>query len=156
MKKDKNRLVVGSRAWADTIPEWLLEEIKAERLMLGMASIINPEAEKVGDAEVCAYLMTASLEAPLGSDYTSIYVYLTAKLMERQGKDIPDFAAEQLKRGLSSYEEMELRDLRYTIYQKRGGDIDTPILNVLRELKKGKLKEPYPEQMTLFEEMRNV
>lgn len=157
MKKDKNRLVVGSASWTDTIPKWLLEEIKAERLMLGMGAIASPEAEQVGDAEICAYLMTASLEAPLGSDYTNIYVYLTAHVLKRQRKKgIPDFMTEQLERGLSPDEERTLQDLRHTIYRKRGGDIDTPILNVLRQLKNGTCKEPDTQQTTLFEEVHHV
>ena len=35
----KNRLVVGDMSWADVIPEWLLDEIKAERLIYGLAGI---------------------------------------------------------------------------------------------------------------------
>ena len=50
MEKSKNRLVVGDATWADIIPDWLLEEIKAERLIYGLAGIANPEVPKVGDA----------------------------------------------------------------------------------------------------------
>ena len=56
----KNRLVVGDMSWADMIPDWLLEEIKHERIIYGLAGISNPEAPKIGDAEVIAYLMTAT------------------------------------------------------------------------------------------------
>ncbi len=50
--KEKNRLVVGIASWADTFPDWILAGVREERLFLGIASMINPEVEKVGDAEV--------------------------------------------------------------------------------------------------------
>jgi hypothetical protein len=100
---------------------------------------------------MCAYLMTASFEAPLTSRYTNIYVYLTARLLKRHGKKIPDFAMEQLTRGLSQDEERELRHLRNTIYQKRGGDIDTPVLNAMRKLKNSGSEKQATEQPSLFD-----
>ena len=132
----KNRLVVGDASWADIIPDWLLEEIKHERIIYGLAGIANPEAPKVGDAEVAAYLMTASMRAPMPGEYVEVYIYLTARLMKRQGKELPDFMAEKLERGLTQYEEYTLKDLKSDIYRKRGGEIDTPLLNVMRAFKK--------------------
>jgi len=48
----KNRLVVADSGWAETLPDWLIKEVKAERLMYGLASITNPNCPKVGDAEM--------------------------------------------------------------------------------------------------------
>jgi len=132
----KNRLVVGDASWADMIPDWLLEEIKHERIIYGLAGISNPEAPKIGDAEVAAYLMTASMRAPMPSEYVEIYTFLTAKVMKRQGKELPDFMAEKLERGLTQQEEYELKELRSMLFDKRGGEIDTPLLNVMRSFKK--------------------
>ena len=147
----KNRLVVGDASWADMIPDWLLEEIKAERLIYGLAEIANPEAPKIGDAEVAAYLMTASMRAPMPSEYVEVYIYLTARLMKRQGKELPDFMAEKLERGLTQQEEYDLKELRSMLFDKRGGEIDTLLLNVMRSLRKeidGKESDP---QLSLFE-----
>ncbi len=132
----KNRLVVGDMSWADIIPDWLLEEIKHERIIYGLAGIANPEAPKIGDAEVTAYLMTASMRAPMPGEYVEVYTYLTARLMKRQGKELPDFMAEKLERGLTQYEEYTLNNIRGDIYRARGGEIDTPLLNVMRSFKK--------------------
>ncbi len=135
MKKTKeNRLVVGSKAWADVIPEWLLEEIQFERITLGLLNLIKPDSQKVGDAEVIAYLMTASLNAPLPFELTEIYTYLAAKIMKRKKKKIDKFMQDKLERGLSEYERTELERLRNTIYKQRGGDISHPLLDVLREM----------------------
>ena len=137
MKKQKqNRLVVGSLAWADTIPEWLLNEVKAERMLLGLGSIINPEIEKVGDAETIVYLMTASLRQPLSREHTEIYVYLTAKLMKKRDKEVTEeIMNKKLEQGLTDYETQELKKLKQMLYEKRGGDIDNPLLNMLRSFK---------------------
>ena len=146
----KNRLVVGDASWADMIPDWLLEEIKAERLIYGLAEIANPEAPKVGDAEVIAYLMTASMRAPMPSEYVEIYTYLTAKVMKRQGKELPDFMAEKLERGLTQYEEHTLENIKGDIYRARGGEIDTPLLNVMRAFKKEIGRKKDEPQLSLF------
>ena len=132
----KNRLIVGDMCWADTIPEWLLNEVKAERLIYGLVGLINPDAPRVGDAELCVYLYTASLRAPMYDEHNQIYIYLVAKLMRKQGKELQDFMQEKLDRGLSLDEERELKALKDMIYSRRGGDINHPVLNFMREWKK--------------------
>ena len=107
----ENRLIVGDKSWADTIPEWLLDEVKAERLIYGLVGLINPDAPRVGDAELCVYLYTASLRAPMYDEHNQIYIYLVAKLMRKQGKELQDFMQEKLDRGLSLDEERELKAL---------------------------------------------
>ena len=151
----KNRLVVGDASWADMIPDWLLEEIKFERLIYGLATISNPDAPKIGDAEVIAYLMTASMRAPMPSEYVEIYTYLTAKVMKRQGKELPDFMEEKLERGLTQQEEYDLKELRSMIFDKRGGEIDTPLLNVMRTLRKEIDRKKTDPQLSLFERRQN-
>ena len=48
-----NRLVVACADWASSMPDWLLEEVKDERLITTLISLIHDLAdhEKVGDAE---------------------------------------------------------------------------------------------------------
>jgi hypothetical protein len=144
----KNRLVVADAGWAESIPEWLLDAIRAERMIYGLASILKPEKPTVGDAETVAYLMTASMRAPLTHDLAQIYFYLTAKLMERQGKELPDFLKDKLKQGLAPDEERELKDLKADIHRARGGDIDHPLLNAMREFKKRCDREAQRERAT--------
>ena len=136
-QKDKNRLVVGNAQWAKDLPKWLLEEVKTERLMYGLLGITNDEVEKIGDAEVVVYLWTASLYAPMPHNVNQIYFYLSARLMKRRDtKNIPDFLTAKLKEGLNSDQKRELKELRNMIYDKRGGDIDTPLLNIMRQFHK--------------------
>ena len=136
MKTKENKLVVGSMAWSDTIPDWLLEAVRVERMICGLAGIIGkgPEEEQeVGDAEVCVYLYTASLAAPLDSEMTTIYLYLTTKFMQKRKVTIPkDIRVEQLTR----YEQSELSRLKRQLYSKRGGEINHPLFDVMKQLKK--------------------
>ena len=91
------------------IPHWLLEEIKSERIIYGLSGIANSDAPKIGDAEVVAYLMTASMRAPMQSEYVEIHVYLTACIMKKQGRELTDFMGENLERGLTQQEEYDLK-----------------------------------------------
>ena len=124
---------------AESIPEWILEEIKQERILYGMVDIMKG-TKTVGDAEVLAYLYTANLRGPVSHEMAKIYIYLTGKVMQKskglKEDELPDFVREKLKNGLTEYEERELNILKQDLYRKRGEEINTPILNVLRELKK--------------------
>ena len=145
-----NRLVVGDSQWADVIPQWLLDEISAERLIYGLAGLLNPDMPKVGDAEVLAYLMTASLRAPLSHEYAEIYVYLTAKVLEKNGRVIEDFMTEKLEHGLTRDEERLFEELKGNIYRARGGEIDTPLLSAMRDLKKSIMRRKDNPQLSLI------
>ena len=75
-------IIVMPGGWGDTLPAWIKEAITLERL------ISNMEAAKTGvmtgsDAEACAYLYTASLDAPMGHDWSQIYLYIAGKVYER-------------------------------------------------------------------------
>jgi len=138
MKKQNNPtpLVVGDLSWADTIPDWLLNEIKAERMAYGLAKIMDKDVPKVGNAEVCAYLMTSSLRAPLRYEYTEIYIYLTAKVMQKRDTQLEPLFKEKLDKGLTDWEQRELDELKSDIYSKRGGEVNHPLLNIMRDFKK--------------------
>lgn len=144
MKTKENRLVVADSGWAETIPKWILEEIKEERMMGGMIDIIKG-TETVGDAEVLAYLYTANLRGPVSHEMGEIYIYLTGKVMQKskglKEDEMPDFLQEKLKNGLTEDEKRELNILKQDLYRKRGGKINTPLLNILRELKSGRLQQ---------------
>ena len=139
-QQTKNRLVVADAGWAKSIPDWIKEEIKQERIMYGMMDIMK-KTETVGDAEVAAYLYTANLHGPISHELGQIYIYLTGTLMKKvkglKDDDLSDFLQEKLKNGLTDYEKSELECLKRDLYRKRGGKINSPILNILRELGKG-------------------
>lgn len=149
--KEENKLIVADQSWADAIPEWILKEISAERMINGIIGAVEPKKtaqdrvsspnNAVGDAEIVAYLMTASFRAPLNSDFTDIYLYVSAKVMLRAKKiqkeeDLPDFMQEVYKKGLTEWQNSQLEKLRSDIGKTRG-KVTHPIFDVLKELKGG-------------------
>lgn len=132
----ENRLVVADIGWKDMIPEWLIEEIRAERMVLGLAGImknLEPQ-QQVGDAEVLAYLMTESMRQPLSDEHFTIYLYLFNKVMKRVGKEVPDEL--KYEGELDNYHQHILNNLKYEIWKHRGGEISHPLLDIMRKLKK--------------------
>ena len=136
MKYKGNRLIVADAGWAETIPAWLLEDVKSERMTLGLVNIIDSNISAVGDAEICVYLYTLSLRQPLHHEYAEIYLFLAASLMKKRGMSLADFMEEKLQNGLSKEEQRQLEELRNRIYSIRG-DIQHPLFDVLRKMKKG-------------------
>lgn len=139
MKTKQNRLVVADSGWAESIPEW----IKEERMLNGMIGVMTGK-EEVGDAEVLAYLFTANLRGPTTHYLSEVYIYLTGVCMQRYQKikleDLPDFCKEKVKKGLSEDEKREFEELKQDLFKSRGGTISSPLLDILRDLKKRKLK----------------
>jgi len=115
------------------IPEWLLEEVKAERLIYGLACLMDGDRAKVGDAEVAVYLMTASHRDVLSSEHVNIYMYLVTRLFKKRDKEVPE---DIRKDELTEWEEHEFEELKDMIYRSRGGEISHPLLDAMRQLKK--------------------
>lgn len=125
-----NRLVVADSGWAETLPEWLLQEIRDERMVGGLCAMSKGEKDQgVGDAEVVAYLYTLSLKAPISRDMSEIYLSLSSKLLRKRGMPAPEHG------GLDKSQEHELAVLRQELKRLRG-KVSHPILDALRELGK--------------------
>lgn len=115
----RSPIVVSAGGWGDTIPQELKEHITLARLVKNM-EILKGGNKEATIPELCAYLMTASLEAPLGEQWTRIYMFVTGEYMRKWGKkkeeEIPDFMREVK---LDDYDHSELRNLAEWIYRKR-------------------------------------
>ena len=137
-----NKLVVADSGWAEEIPDWLKKEVEAERMVSGFVDAMGKETkEEVGDAEVCLYLFTLNLSRPVSHDTGNIYIYLSSKLCKKQGTELMDFMQKKLDAGLSSDEERELTKLRRDLYRARGGKIESPLFEVLKQFNKKTKKE---------------
>jgi hypothetical protein len=111
-------LVVCPGGWDDTIPDWLRKAVVTER-MIELIVATREGREPTGtDAEACAYMYTASLVAPIGSDWTEIQLYLATKCLQKhqQAREIPeDIKVEEL----SDYRLGLLATLKRDIYRRR-------------------------------------
>lgn len=109
-------IIVFPGGWGDTLPEWLKETITLERLVMNMKALRGEEMTGT-DAEAVAYLMTASLTAPMGEDWTQIYLYLAGKVC-RQWKKV-ELPSDIVVDKIDNYKERELARLKAWIYQTR-------------------------------------
>lgn len=153
MKKsieNANPIIVADAEWAKTIPDWMYKEIQAERMINGICELMGNKKldhkDSVGDCEALVWLMTASSKAPLGAPFTKITIYLIAKVMLKtkrikSEKDLFDFLKDDYKSGLTDYEQQQLDDLKYKIFNSRGGKIKHPVLGFLKEFKKVAMKK---------------
>lgn len=144
------RLVVGDASWAADTPQWILDAVADERMTQGFIELLRPGTlpETVGDAEVLAYLMPASMRAPMHSYYVEIYTWLVARLCKAHGKTILDFMQEKLDKGLTRDEERELDELRRDLWRLRGGKVRSELFDALRDLKKQADRQPVDEWAT--------
>ena len=105
-------IIVFPGGWGDTLPDWIKGAIQIERL----AQLMKGE-ETATDAEACAYLYTASLEAPIDSDWTQIYLYVAGKVVSKNREiQIPEDIGVD---SLNDYRMGLLRGLKDWIYERR-------------------------------------
>ena len=109
-------IIVWPSPWQDTLPEWIKPAITMERLIENMKAL-KGETPTGTDAEVLAYMYPRSLEAPLDSDWTQIYLYVSTKVMSRHKEtEIPADIKVEL---LSDYQMQRLKELKDWIYEER-------------------------------------
>ncbi len=75
-------LIVGDPAWGDDTPAWLQAAVRIARLGLVLAG----EHEHASEEEAVAYLMAASLAAPLHADWAALYFWGAARVLARWRK----------------------------------------------------------------------
>ena len=78
-------IIVMPGGWGADLPGWIRDEITIERMVENMKAIKGEELMGT-DAEVVAYLYTASLETPMNSYLVEIYLYMASKVMKRHTK----------------------------------------------------------------------
>ena len=109
-------ILVFPGGWGDTLPDWLKGAITLERLEMNIRASKGEEATGT-DAEACAYLYTAGLTAPMGHDWSRIYLYVSTKTYARhKGGELPeDIRVESL----DDYQMGELKRLKDWLYRQR-------------------------------------
>ena len=113
-------IVYPGGGWQDTLPDWIKGAITLERLIENMRALKSPPQTGT-NAEAMAYLYPASLEHPLGRDWTEIYLYLGKTVMEFHNpyhKDEP-WPADLEQRPLLDSQIQDLNRLKSWIYDRR-------------------------------------
>ena len=142
MKTKKNPIVLANTEWMP--PDWLLQEVKVERMIMGLCAMMKPDqfnhdSDYVSDIECLSYMMPATGRAPLNHEATQIYLYLATRVMKRvKNIDVPkDIKVTKL----SEYHMGELKKLKSWIFDKRNGKVNNPVLNALDEVFGKKTKQ---------------
>jgi hypothetical protein len=106
-------VITSSHMWDDSIPERLLKELPAARL------IAYKKGEQMATYLECSiYLYTASLEAPMTHDWATITCHVSCKVLEDLfGED--RWQAVDAPKVLDDYRISKLNNLRHMIYTKR-------------------------------------
>src|SRR4030042_4224033 len=79
-------IIVMPGGWGDDLPEWLKTRGTLERLAENIVATSEGREITATDAEAACYLFTASLTAPIGGDWTQIYMYITGIEMKSYNK----------------------------------------------------------------------
>ncbi|WP_309492682.1 hypothetical protein [Candidatus Hecatella orcuttiae] len=108
-------IITHQGGWGDTVPEWLVAEIKLQRLAENLRRLKGEAVEEAGDAEALAYLYTAFLSVPPSEKWTRIYSYLLGKVARGRLRVPSEIEVKEL----SDYEQEKLRELKRWIYRKR-------------------------------------
>lgn len=110
-------IIVMPGGWGDTLPDWLKNKVTVERLIENMQAIREGRDITATEAEAACYLYTASLAAPIGGDWTEIYMYLVGHLMEAkiQSQMPEDMHVESL----TEIQWRDLKQLKSWIYDRR-------------------------------------
>ena len=110
-------IIVMPGGWGDDLPEWLKTRVTLERLTENIVATREGREITATDAEAACYLFTASLTAPIGGDWTQIYLYVAGGEMKSQAKgELP----EDIKvEALTESQWRDLKELKDWIYLQR-------------------------------------
>ena len=110
-------IIVMPGGWGDDLPEWLKTKVTLERLAENIVATRENREITATDAEAACYLFTASLSAPIGGDWTQIYLYVAGLEINDQTKnEMPkDIKVEALTESQWS----DLKELKNWIYRQR-------------------------------------
>ena len=112
-------IIVHKCPWGtrDMIPEWLRNQITLDR-MIELMIAHNEGRDPTGtDSEALAYMIPASMEAPMGHDWSQIYLHLATVVLDREKtKVVPDdIRVDKLGRN----QEEDLRRLKRWLYERK-------------------------------------
>ena len=134
--KENTPILVANTEWP--LPENLLKDIQAERMINGLLDMVKPnvlnDEDLVGWAECVGYLMPATSRSILRSDVSEIYLYCVRKYLEGKKIEVQREVKEIELIELSEYQQKRLKEYKRWIFESRGGKEKNPILSALKEV----------------------
>jgi len=135
----KPTIVTANPEWGEDIPEWLIERIRIQRFIELFRELRGEKITEASDEEAFAYLYTASLVAPLKSEWVRIYLYLGYKIS-------PEYMKKKIEsldppKELTDYEKYLLQRLKSYIYEVRKKRERERIREIVKEVSKNRSKK---------------
>lgn len=114
-------VIIFQCAWGtrDMIPDWLFDQIKIDRLLELMIAQKENRAPMGTDSEALAYMIPRTMEAPMGHDWTEIYMYLFNKVITSRPGNKVEVPEDLRKETISNYLMGDLLHLKRWIYEKK-------------------------------------
>ena len=107
-------IVFPAGGWEHDLPKPLLDRLPLDRLAHNMLCLEGKASwDEACDLEALIYLYPASLAAPMGEQWTRIYLYLGTKCL---GSSFPEDIKQET---LAQYDMAQLRDLKRWIRKKK-------------------------------------
>ena len=138
-------IIVMPGGWGDDLPEWLKTRVTMERLIENVQAMHENRGLTATDAEAACYLFTASLTAPIGSDWTHVYLYVA-------GGEMKDTMPEDIKvESINRNQQDDLDRLKRWIYDTRVTARKEKERGERRERRKEEATKIKTEQLALFD-----
>ena len=110
-------IIVMPGGWGDDLPQWLRTRVTLERLAENIIASKENREITATDAEAACYLFTASLTAPIGGDWTQIYLYVAGLEINDQTKN--EMPKDIKVEALTESQWCDLKELKGWIYRQR-------------------------------------
>ncbi len=135
-------IIVSQGQWGtkDMIPEWLQTQITMDRLLELMKANKDGRDPTGTNSEALAFMIPASMEAPMGHDWTEIYLHLGTVVMTggMNNKVMPEDIRVVT---LNSMQQEDLARLKRWIYQRKVQHRAGRRKEINREIKEDKKQE---------------
>lgn len=97
--------------WRENNPEWLLKNIKLDR----MAQLMRGVKEEATDSECVYYMMPRTLEAPMDHSWAQVFLWVCKQVL---GDRVPKSEKWMSELKLDEWQERLLKDLKRWIYRQ--------------------------------------
>lgn len=146
-------LIVHQNGWTDTLPTWLADAARAERI--GIVFGQTPQFI-VGPAEIAAVMYPATLQAPMYHDHADLYIWATVSA-DAKRKNV-EVAARFIELGWTPIHDDEVlaRGGRlHETYRRLAEDIRRRVINAQADRERGEKRQEQKENVMQREQTPN-
>ncbi|MEL7534173.1 MAG: hypothetical protein AAFN10_22910 [Bacteroidota bacterium] len=123
--------------WAETTPQWMYQQIPAERFAIVLEEVQNGQAGwQVGPTELSVAIYPASMDAPMREAYAQIYLWASAQASAQHYQKHLAQIWEQIGRPVEDHEVLQSGGRYYHTYRELCQDLRRKIIKVQAQREK--------------------